>query len=471
MYVMEMTLVKFTPTVTKDIGTVLDIILSLFRLPTVCKNVSTGVALVQQFFTKDSSPDSELNELSKKIATAINTILKNEISEEDKQAVLLEAKYSFEQFKKKAESNGKDIKNIFADNIDSPEKLIEQIFAEHKDLDGEAESCYKNIIRMTITALCNAKNVELFINQNYALVKLMQNDNEFIKLLNDNSSKIDDITEMLNCLIKEHCLTQSELPTRSTTNIFSYLNKNIKFQGRDTEQEKIEAFMLAEKLFTFWSITGKGGTGKSKFALHIAEKYIERGWVVIWCESQTDYDNIFRKEFIHPTLFIFDYAGFSTNEIQKVLCQGSKKSEKQKIRLLFVERDKYDGNGIESWYSKIFNDPECLKYKDYAYYNESLNLGPLDDNSIKGLLENFAEERAKELEITKNTFSDSEKQQIIDGTHSVTSKSEMRRYVDNIKSMDSAHEKPVSTVYPVIDNDLARDNVGNDMTAADLQDL
>lgn len=34
-----------------------------------------------------------------------------------------------------------------------------------------------------------------------------------------------------------------------------------------------------------------------------------------------------------------------------------------------------------------------------------------------------------------------------------------------------AQEKPVTGVYPVIDNDLARDNVENDMTAADLQDL
>ncbi|MGN0612538.1 MAG: hypothetical protein ACI4JB_01420 [Porcipelethomonas sp.] len=32
-------------------------------------------------------------------------------------------------------------------------------------------------------------------------------------------------------------------------------------------------------------------------------------------------------------------------------------------------------------------------------------------------------------------------------------------------------EKPVSDVYAVIDNDLARDNVENDLTAADLQDL
>ena len=33
-----------------------------------------------------------------------------------------------------------------------------------------------------------------------------------------------------------------------------------------------------------------------------------------------------------------------------------------------------------------------------------------------------------------------------------------------------SHE-PISKAYPVIDNDLARDNLENDLTAADIQDL
>lgn len=32
-------------------------------------------------------------------------------------------------------------------------------------------------------------------------------------------------------------------------------------------------------------------------------------------------------------------------------------------------------------------------------------------------------------------------------------------------------EKPISNAYPVIDNDLARDNIENDISAADLQDI
>ena len=32
------------------------------------------------------------------------------------------------------------------------------------------------------------------------------------------------------------------------------------------------------------------------------------------------------------------------------------------------------------------------------------------------------------------------------------------------------HEKPISTAYPTLDNDLAVDNLQNDITLADLQD-
>ena len=44
----------------------------------------------------------------------------------------------------------------------------------------------------------------------------------------------------------------------------------------------------------------------------------------------------------------------------------------------------------------------------------------------------------------------------------------------NLSGQNKRHgkkEKPVSPIYPVLDNDLARDNVENDITAADLQDL
>lgn len=55
---------------------------------------------------------------------------------------------------------------------------------------------------------------------------------------------------------------------------------------------------------------------------------------------------------------------------------------------------------------------------------------------------------------------------IIAGTHSPA----LKVYHSTPYSLENV-DKPISDVYPVIDNDLARDNIENDLTAADLQDL
>lgn len=41
-----------------------------------------------------------------------------------------------------------------------------------------------------------------------------------------------------------------------------------------------------------------------------------------------------------------------------------------------------------------------------------------------------------------------------------------------VRSKPSKQEKPIpEDIYPVIDNDIARDNIENDLPEADLQDL
>lgn len=42
---------------------------------------------------------------------------------------------------------------------------------------------------------------------------------------------------------------------------------------------------------------------------------------------------------------------------------------------------------------------------------------------------------------------------------------------DLVNKKDRTAEKPISKAYPVIDNDLARDNMENDIPAADHEDL
>lgn len=39
------------------------------------------------------------------------------------------------------------------------------------------------------------------------------------------------------------------------------------------------------------------------------------------------------------------------------------------------------------------------------------------------------------------------------------------------RAVDGSGDKPIPKIYPVIDTDLARDNIENDLPAADLEDL
>ena len=56
---------------------------------------------------------------------------------------------------------------------------------------------------------------------------------------------------------------------------------------------------------------------------------------------------------------------------------------------------------------------------------------------------------------------------IIAGTHAPA----LKVYHSKPHPANARVEKEISNIYPVIDTDLARDNIENDMTAADLQDL
>ena len=394
-----------SPVAIKDTGTALDIILKALGLPTFCKDAFIGIALMRE--AKDTSTKAELKNLLAKIFNSIDNFIESEARNGEKQAIINDVKASLEKFKENAENNNENINNIFTSYINNPNDLIKIICKEHNSLGGKAEECYQRIIQMIVTTLCDEKSVELFLNENYALVQLLKNNDNLSKELAEASGKIDE-------LLKRNYLIESQLPPLSKRNPFKYSYEGIGFYGREDELKQIENFMLSENQFTFWSITGKGGTGKSKLALHIAQEYIKRSWVVIWCKSSTDYNDIFRKEFIHPTLFIFDYAGSRKEEIRTVITRAKDKT--QNIRLLFVERDKYtatSGMGVETWYSQIFNDKEISTYKEDEYSLDSLNLGALDNEAIKSILDDFATARAKELSLDKNKFEEDEKDNII----------------------------------------------------------
>ncbi len=48
---------------------------------------------------------------------------------------------------------------------------------------------------------------------------------------------------------------------------------------------------------------------------------------------------------------------------------------------------------------------------------------------------------------------------------------DIKKELKQKKIINGSGDRPISKIYPVIDTDLARDNIENDLSSSDLQDL
>ena len=352
-------------------------------------------------------------QLRNNIADSIDKIVKeSNISDVDAEAVKDNVK---ESLKKVTEQD-------YIDNISSPQSLINDIINNHTDLGGAAEECYQSIITSVVNALCTNNNIAVFVNEGLMLAALLKYANELqIDLTNLNKN-----VNELSKYTKEKFLLKSEIKIENTVNAFSYSNSKVGFYGRGAEVKKIDKFMNCDKPFTFWSITGYGGMGKSKLAYNIAQKYDKQNWTVIWYDSNnTDIDKIFGKDFVHNVLFIVDYAGSKIDAVRKIITKSIAKTENQNenriihIRLLMVERDDYSKNDgmFENWYRKIFNCQDFDGKQNFEYKNKPnepnkpLNLSAINDTeALYNIIDDFTVVKVKgEQKLDK-----SKKDEIID---------------------------------------------------------
>ncbi len=331
-------------------------------------------------------------QLRNNIADSIDKIVKeSNISDVDAEAVKDNVK---ESLKKVTEQD-------YIDNISSPQSLINDIINNHTDLGGAAEECYQSIIKSVVNALCTNNNIAVFVNEGLMLAALLKYANELqIDLTNLNKN-----VNELSKYTKEKFLLKSEIKIENTVNAFSYSNSKVGFYGRGAEVKKIDKFMNCDKPFTFWSITGYGGMGKSKLAYNIAQKYDKQNWTVIWYDSNnTDIDKIFGKDFVHNVLFIVDYAGSKIDAVRKIITKSIAKTKNQDenriihIRLLMVERDDYSKNDgmFENWYQKIFNCQDFDGKQNFEYKNKPnepnkpLNLSAINDTqALYNIIDDF----------------------------------------------------------------------------------
>ena len=391
---------------------IVDVVFKALGIPL---SVSSKIKLIENVMSAGKT-DPKI-QLRNNIADSIDKIVKeSNISDDDAEAVKNNVAKSLE----------KVTKQDYIDNISSPQSLINDIINNHTDLGGAAEECYQSVIKSVVNALCTNNNIAVFVNEGLMLAKILSQNNKI-------QSSITDFNDALNELIeyfREKFLLKSEIKIENTDNAFSYSNSKVGFYGRGAEVNKIDEFMNCDKPFTFWSITGYGGMGKSKLAYNIAKKYDKQNWTVIWYDSNnTDIDKIFGKDFVHNVLFIVDYAGSKIDAVRKIITKSIAKTKNQDenriihIRLLMVERDDYSKNGsmnysaIETWYQKIFNCQDFDGKKNFEYKNEPnksnkpLNLSAINDTEA---LYNIIDDFTVNVKGEKQKLNNSKKDEIID---------------------------------------------------------
>ena len=386
---------------------IVDVVFKALGIPL---SVSSKIKLIENVMSAGKT-DPKI-QLRNNIADSIDKIVReSNISDVDVEAVKDNVAKSLE----------KVTEEDYIDNISSSQSLVDKIINKHTDLGGTAEDCYQSVIKSVVNALCTNNNIAVFVNEGLMLAKILRQNNKI-------QSSITDFSDVLNQLIeyfREKFLLKSEIKIENTVNAFSYSNSKVGFYGREAEVNKIDEFMNCDKPFTFWSITGYGGMGKSKLAYNIAKKYDKQNWTVIWHDSYgTDIDKIFEKDFVHNVLFIVDYAGSKIDAVRNIITKSITKTKDQNkyriihIRLLMVERDDYSKNDgmFENWYQKIFNCQDFDGKQNFEYKNKPnepnkpLNLSAINDiKALYNIIDDFTVKVKGKQELDK-----SKKDEIID---------------------------------------------------------
>lgn len=164
---------------------------------------------------------------------------------------------------------------------------------------------------------------------------------------------------------------------------YHYANENIPFCGRTDEIRKLKEFLSSGSKFSWWSVTGQAGSGKSRLALELLNR-LEINWYGFFLNDDTSIRNI--EDFVpfNNTLIIIDYVSGRETVAAKYLSELEKKyvTTAYKLRILLLERDNNRKNG--SWYARLTQ--HFGKYSDIAakeYSDDFLNLEDLDDSAIE----------------------------------------------------------------------------------------
>lgn len=189
---------------------------------------------------------------------------------------------------------------------------------------------------------------------------------------------------------------------------FHYRNDIITFRGREEEQKEIYSFIDDERKLLWMSISGDGGSGKSKLMYHMTQRLQSNDcWKVIWLGEQSLQSIMSKDKFEYPInlLFVCDYGGQFAEKlgdfIERLCTFDNTYSEK--IRLVILEREGFtqvcDRLLEPMWYRSFRGNISRNHYIDsIAFYkNKSLKLNSLNDDDFRWIVKDYLIKKEKVL--------------------------------------------------------------------------
>lgn len=211
---------------------------------------------------------------------------------------------------------------------------------------------------------------------------------------------------------------------------FHYRNDIITFRGREEEQKEIYSFLDDERKLLWMSISGDGGSGKSKLMYHMTQKLESNDcWKVIWLGEQSLQSIMSKDKFEYPInlLFVCDYGGQFAEKlgdfIERLCTFDNTYSEK--IRLVILERDGFNQDCDRllkpMWYRSFrgnISRNHCIDSTAFDK-NKSLKLNPLNDDDFRWIVKDYLAEK-------KTSLSDEKINTVIEKAHEIDKKTGLR---------------------------------------------
>lgn len=193
---------------------------------------------------------------------------------------------------------------------------------------------------------------------------------------------------------------------------YHFAQETIPFSGRIKELSKLKIFAETDKQILWWTITGQGGSGKSRLAYEFIKK-IDNDYYSFFLNFAISDEELNSFLPFTDTFIVIDYVKGNEKQISKIIKKliYKYKQSPYKLRILMLERSNQTGTG--SWYGNLLENMEVydrVEFEKYEYLKDKvfnkhnfLYLVDLEESAVEELIGNVCKQRALPEDKGRNT--------------------------------------------------------------------